>query len=84
MEPVDKARATEVNEMCEKSEELLTQTIKKRKTYPQKIKERLCMKHDAELMNLVCLLLGAKNYRKKDHLFSFSHFEKYLKVTIST
>ena len=53
MEPLDKGRAKEVNEMCAKSEELLTCTIKKRKACPQKIKESLRTKHDAELMNLV-------------------------------
>jgi hypothetical protein len=54
METVDKERAAEVNEMCAKSEELLTCTIKKRRTYPQKVKESLHMKHDADLMDLVC------------------------------
>ena len=74
MEPLDKKRATEVNEMCEKSEELLTQTIKKRKTYPQKIKDRLRMKHEAELINLVCMLVQVKSlsYRTKDQIFSYN------------
>ena len=53
METVDKERAEEVNEMCAKSEELLTCTIKKRKAYPQKIKENLRTKQNSELMDLV-------------------------------
>lgn len=55
MEVVDKGRALEVNAMCAASDELLTNTIKKRKYYPQKIKESLSMKNDVEMMHLVCL-----------------------------
>ncbi|XP_028398753.1 uncharacterized protein LOC114522292 [Dendronephthya gigantea] len=52
MEPLDKERAKEVNEMCAKSEDLLVSTIKKRKIYPQKIKEGLQLKNDSEMKNL--------------------------------
>ena len=53
MELLDKERAKEVNEVCARSEEILTCTIKKRKTYPEKIKESLHTKHDAQLKALV-------------------------------
>ena len=53
MEPVDKKRALEVNKMCATSEDLLITTIRKRKHYPQKIKECLQKRQDADLNNLV-------------------------------
>lgn len=53
MEPVNIERAMEVNKMCAESEDLLTQTIKKRKFYPKKIKECLQKQHNTEMNYLV-------------------------------